>query len=85
MNYSAHYYVAWGNPPNVNLQCTTAGGNITGGTLPCAINNYTQIEPSQYTFDLSLGYNTGDMPASDYLKTEYSARRSGCHGQTLAF
>ena len=36
--------------------------------MPCAINNYSNIEPSWNTFDLSLGYNTGDMPASDYLK-----------------
>jgi iron complex outermembrane recepter protein len=68
VNYSSHYFAPWGAPPNVNLQCTTAGGNIGGGTFPCAISNYTNIEPSFYTFDLSLGYNTGDMPANDYLK-----------------
>jgi iron complex outermembrane receptor protein len=68
LNYSAHYYAPWGSPPNVNFQCAVAGSNTIGGTFPCAINNYTQIEPSHYTFDLSFGYNTGDMPASDYLK-----------------
>jgi hypothetical protein len=55
-------------PPNVNLQCTAAGGTIGGGSFPCAINNFTNIEPSWNTFDLSLGYNTGDMPESDNLK-----------------
>ena len=68
MNYSAHYYAPWGTPPNVNAQCTAAGGNTGGGTFPCAITNYTNIEPSFYTFDLSFGYNTGDLPANDYLK-----------------
>ena len=68
LNYSAHYYAPWGSPPNVNFQCTSPGGNTGGGSFPCAISNYTQIEPSHYTFDLSLGYNTGDMPADDYLK-----------------
>jgi len=39
-----------------------------GGLVPCAISNYTNIEPSHYTFDLSLGYDTGDDPVNDYLK-----------------
>jgi len=30
--------------------------------------NYSNKLPAQYLFDLSLGYNTGDIPASDYLK-----------------
>jgi len=68
LNYSAHYFAPWGAPPNVNFQCTAAGGSTAGGTFPCAISNYTNIEPSFYTFDLSMGYNTGDMPANDYLK-----------------
>ena len=55
-------------PPNVNSQCTVAGGTVGGGTLPCAITNYTNIAPSLYTFDLSGGYDTGDNPANDYLK-----------------
>jgi len=29
---------------------------------------YSNIEPSYYTFDLSLGYNTGDQPANEYLR-----------------
>jgi len=52
----------------VNFQCQTAGGTLPGGTFPCAISNYTNIQPSHYTFDLSLGYDTGDTPANDYLK-----------------
>lgn len=68
MNYSSHYYSAWAVPPNVNFECTTSGGNVGGGTMPCAIGNYSNIEPSFITFDLSLGYNTGDLPANDYLK-----------------
>jgi len=71
LNYNSHFFEPRINttpPPNVNLQCTAAGGTIGGGTFPCAISNYTQIEPSWYTFDLSFGYNTGDLPANDYLK-----------------
>ena len=37
-------------------------------SLPCAISNYTNIEPSWLTFDLSMGYDTGDVPVNDYLK-----------------
>jgi hypothetical protein len=68
MNYISHYYAPWGVPTNVNFQCTSPGGNVGGGTFPCAISNYSNIEPPWYTFDLSLGYNTGDNPASTYLK-----------------
>ncbi len=69
MNYSSHYFQPLaGAPPNVNFQCTTSGGNIGGGTFPCAISNFTQYEPNFVTFDLSLGYNTGDLPSNDYLK-----------------
>lgn len=67
-NYQSHFFHTQGAPPNVNFQCTTSGGTVGGGTLPCAISNYTNIEPSYYTFDLSLGFNTGDMPANNYLK-----------------
>ncbi len=68
MNYQSHYFAPWGVPPNVNFQCTSTGGSVGGGTFPCAISSYTNIEPSWYTFDLSFGYNTGDQPANDYLK-----------------
>ncbi|MDE2476971.1 MAG: TonB-dependent receptor, partial [Alphaproteobacteria bacterium] len=69
MNYVSHYFPATeATPPNVNFQCTASGGSVGGGTFPCAISRFTQYLPSFYTFDLSLGYNTGDLPASDYLK-----------------
>jgi outer membrane receptor protein involved in Fe transport len=68
MNYDSHFFHTQNAPPNVNFQCATAGGTIGGGTFPCAINNYTNLEPSFYTFDLSAGYDTGDEPANDYLK-----------------
>ena len=45
---------------------STQYGN--GGTYPCAIQDYTNIIPSYYTFDLSLGYNTMDAPANEYLR-----------------
>jgi hypothetical protein len=44
------------------------GGSLGGGTFPCLINNYTNIQPPWYTFDLSMGYDTGDTPANTYLK-----------------
>ena len=68
-NHQNHYYeILTGTPPNVNNQCTTAGGKIGGGTFPCAISNYSNIQPEWNTFDLSLGYNTGDLPENDNLK-----------------
>ena len=68
MNYTSHSYSPLGSPPNVNFQCTSAGGTVGGGTFPCAISNFTNYVPNFITFDLSFGYNTGDMPANDYLK-----------------
>jgi outer membrane receptor protein involved in Fe transport len=68
VNYSSHFFHTQQSPPNVNGQCISAGSNIGGGTFPCAIEGYTNIEPSFYTFDLSLGYNTGDMPKNEYLR-----------------
>jgi iron complex outermembrane receptor protein len=68
MDYQSHFFHAQAAPPQVNFQCVSSGGTLPGGTFPCAINNYTNIEPSQYTFDLSLGYDTGDDPVNDYLK-----------------
>jgi iron complex outermembrane recepter protein len=68
VNYDSHFFNQQNAPLNVNFQCTTVGGTIGGGSLPCAISNYTNIEPSYYTFDLSVGYDTGDDPANDYLK-----------------
>jgi hypothetical protein len=68
MDYTSHFFHTQSAPANVNFQCVAAGGTVGGGTFPCAISNYTNLEPSQYTFDLSLGYDTGDTPANDYLK-----------------
>lgn len=68
MDYQSHFFHTQAAPPNVNFQCTAAGGTQPGGSFPCAISNYSNIEPSQYTFDLSLGYDTGDTPVNDYLK-----------------
>jgi outer membrane receptor protein involved in Fe transport len=68
MNYSGHFYHTQAAPPDVNNQCLTAGGTIGGGSNQCAISNYNNIVPSYYTFDLSLGYDTGDVPVNDYLK-----------------
>jgi iron complex outermembrane receptor protein len=70
MDYASHFYHSQTAPPNVNFQCLVAGATVgaTGGTLPCALNNYTNIEPAYYTFDLSFGYDTGDTPVNDYLK-----------------
>ena len=67
-NYNSHFFAPQAAPPNVNFQCASAGGTAGGGTFPCAISNYTNIEPSYYTFDLSLGYMTGDSPANSYLR-----------------
>ena len=45
-----------------------AGSSVGGGSFPCAISNYTNIQPPWDTIDLSFGYNTGDTPTNDYLK-----------------
>jgi hypothetical protein len=68
MDYQSHYYHTQGGPPNVNFQCAAAGGTLPGGTFPCLINNYSNVQPAWYTFDLSFGYDTGDTPTNDYLK-----------------
>ena len=68
MDYQSHYYHTQSAPPNVNLQCTVAGGTVGGGTFPCLINNYSNVQPPWYTFDLSIGYDTGDTPTNTYLK-----------------
>jgi iron complex outermembrane receptor protein len=68
MDYSSHFFHTQTAPPNVNFQCLTSGGTVGGGSLPCAISNYSNIEPPYYTFDLSMQYDTQDTPANDYLK-----------------
>jgi hypothetical protein len=68
VNYDSHFYHTQGAPPNVNGQCVTTGGSIGGGTFPCAIEGYSNLMPSSYLFDLSMGYDTGDTPANQYLR-----------------
>jgi outer membrane receptor protein involved in Fe transport len=68
MDYQSHFFHTQNAPPNVNFQCVATGGTVGGGSFPCAFSNYTNLEPSYYTFDLSLGYDTGDTPANNYLK-----------------
>jgi hypothetical protein len=68
MNYESHYFHTQTAPPMVNFNCVSAGATLPGGTFPCAINNYSNLQPSWYLFDVSLGYDTGDDPANDYLK-----------------
>jgi iron complex outermembrane recepter protein len=68
MDYTSHWYDrTTPAPPNVNNQCLV-NGTSPGGSSPCAINNYNSSIPSHYLFDLSIGYDTGEEPANDYLK-----------------
>ena len=59
-------------PPNVNGNfCAVERRSRCGRRrrhVPCAIQDYTNVLPSYYTFDLSLGYNTMDAPANEYLR-----------------
>jgi hypothetical protein len=68
VNYQSHFFNTQSAPPNVNFACTATGGTVGGGTFPCAISNYTNLEAPYYTFDLALGYDTGDLPANNFLK-----------------
>jgi hypothetical protein len=68
VNYDSHFFHTQTAPPNVNFQCVATGSPLPGGTFPCLINGYTNLEPSQYLFDVSLGYDTGDAPVNSYLK-----------------
>jgi hypothetical protein len=68
MDFAGHFYHTQTAPPNVNFQCLTVGGTIGGGTNACAISNYSNIEPGYYTFDVSVGYDTGDSPSNQYLR-----------------
>jgi hypothetical protein len=68
MNYVSHYFTAQPAPPNVNGQCTIPGGTIGGGTSTCAIEGWNTNKTPIMTFDLSIGYSTGDMPVNSYLR-----------------
>ena len=71
MNYESHFFHSQSAPPNVNFGCIEPGGTVGGLPAyanPCLISDYTNLVPSYYTFDLSLGYSTGDRPANEYLR-----------------
>jgi iron complex outermembrane receptor protein len=72
MDSQSHYYHNQSPPPNVNGNFCASNGYLDesgmGGTFPCAIQGYTNVLPSYYTFDVSLGYNTQDGPANEYLR-----------------
>jgi hypothetical protein len=67
-DYQGHFFHTQSTPPNVNNACQSAGGTAPGGTFPCLVTGYSNIEPAWLTFDLSMGYDTGDEPANDYIK-----------------
>ena len=71
MNYESHFFHSQSAPPNVNFGCIESGGTVGGlpsYANPCLISDYVNLQPSYYTFDLSLGYSTGDRPANEYLR-----------------
>jgi outer membrane receptor protein involved in Fe transport len=72
MDYQSHYYHNQSPPPNVNGNFCAANGGLDeqgmGGTYLCSVEGYTNVLPSYYSFDLSLGYNTLDAPANEYLR-----------------
>jgi outer membrane receptor protein involved in Fe transport len=71
MDYAQHFFHTQPAPPNVNNACIVSGGTVGGLPTynnPCLISGYTNHQPSYYTFDLSLGYSTGDRPANEYLR-----------------
>ena len=53
MDYQSHVYSNLPLPP---------------ATYLTEYPNYSNLLPALYMFDLSLGYNTGDRPANDYMK-----------------
>jgi outer membrane receptor protein involved in Fe transport len=70
-DFQQHFFHSQAAPPNVNFACITPGGTVGGlptYTNPCWITDYTNIMPSYHTFDLSIGYDTGDRPANEYLR-----------------
>jgi hypothetical protein len=72
MNFQSHFFHTQQAPPNVNGNFCASNGGLdasgAGGTFECAVGDYTNIIPSYYSFDLSLGYNTMDGPANEYLR-----------------
>jgi hypothetical protein len=72
MDYQSHYYHQQTPPPNVNGSFCASNGSLDslgmGGTFECTIQNYNNLTPEWYSFDLSFGYDTGDRPANEYLR-----------------
>jgi hypothetical protein len=76
MDYIGHFYSQQDAPPNVNGTCAALGipighSGATGlpdGGLACPQSSYSNLQPAWVSFDLSLGYDTGEDPANDYLK-----------------
>jgi outer membrane receptor protein involved in Fe transport len=70
-DYQQHFFHTQTAPPNVNFACITPGGTVGGSpayTNPCWVTDYTNIQPSYHTFDLAVGYSTGDRPINEYLR-----------------
>jgi outer membrane receptor protein involved in Fe transport len=70
MSYESHYYSTQSAPPNVNgnFCASTSWGAPAGGTFPCFQDSYSNLMPPWYSFDLSVGYDTGEDPQNNYLK-----------------
>src|SRR6185503_19298046 len=72
MDYNSHFFHTQAAPPDVNGNFCASNGGLdaagAGGTYPCAISGYSNIVPSWYSFDLSIGYDTLDRPANQYLR-----------------
>jgi iron complex outermembrane receptor protein len=71
MDFEQHFYHTQAAPPNVNFACITPGGTVGGLPAyanPCANSEYSNFQPGYYTFDVSLGYSTGERPANEYLR-----------------
>ena len=50
------------------VNCYLASGSLANFAQYTTQGNLTNYVPGIYTFDLSIGYKTGDKPANDYLK-----------------
>lgn len=53
LNYTSHWFANQASPP---------------ASFLASFPNYSDIVPAFVTIDLSLGYNTGEMPVNPYLK-----------------
>jgi hypothetical protein len=70
-DYEQHFFHTQTAPPNANFACITPGGTVGGApayTNPCWVTDYTNLQPSYHTFDLAIGYSTGDRPINEYLR-----------------